>query len=502
MTHDDGNGRHFFESDLQEWEPDDGQIELTPIDFCPIFSVFLFLSIYHHHLYSDNHIVHLISQIQKASFKKIYNEKSGLNADRVSRVSSTMTSADKDDDFIEHVTTPLNACSLESIPDPIEIDGSGKNSVWPLMLGCYELDETTGQRRGRLDLFTVPVPDDKDDADGKSLTQISSLGTPTNVLGGEEDSVVSGILDGKWYQRQQANHKENFYATAHASGEIIIHKVEEAIKNTNGSSSNEAPLVASQVGTSESKDSALCLALSWDMNCMPDVSPRIISSYSNGQVSIHNVHFQNENKVQLVEQDCWDAHKMFHCPAEVWSACFTPSNSNVVLTGGDEGYLKIWDLRAGTSHPMHNLKNNFQAGVTVLSPHPRKEYMVACGSYDETIALLDLRQVSECQPKAICQSDPLGGGMWRIKWHPLDDNRMLLGAMHGGCRVVKLDGLESLEEENLSMGLHVEQKFTNHKSMAYGADWLVCKRQGSKGWFQAAVSCSFYDRAMYLWQVA
>jgi diphthamide biosynthesis protein 7 len=363
------------------------------------------------------------------------------------------------------------------------------------MLGCYELDESSGQRRGRLDLYAVPVPDDNGDDESDDLTPIT-LGKPTNILG-EETRESSGILDGKWYQRQQTN-ESLFYATAHASGEIVVHKVEQASKD---GSSNGGPLAASNVGNSESRESALCLALSWDLNPLHDSSSRIISSYSNGQVAIHEVGFQNENKVQLVEQECWDAHKMFQSPAEVWSACFTASNSNVVLTGGDEGYLKIWDLRAGTSRAMHVLKNHFQAGVTVLSPHPRKEHLVACGSYDETVALLDLRKVSECQPKPLCHSEPLGGGMWRIKWHPLDDDRLLLGAMHGGCRVVKLDGLELLGEESHSVELQVQQKFTNHQSMAYGADWLVCQRQGRAGRVQAAISCSFYDRAMYLWQV-
>ena len=79
--------------------------------------------------------------------------------------------------------------------------------------------------------------------------------------------------------------------------------------------------------------------------------------------------------------------------------------------------------------------------------------------------------------------------MWRIKWHPYDDNRLLLGAMHGGCRFVTIQGLVEhvtiMEEEKLNsetmaeegstsnFKIIVEQEFTKHKSMAYGADWLV-----------------------------
>lgn len=388
------------------------------------------------------------------------------------------------EDFLEHVRTPLNACSLESLPASIQLDGEDER-VWPLMLGCYELDEDQGQRRGRLDLYAVAIPKEESDI---------RLGEPTNILGEIEES--SGILDGKWYQRQTNNNQyELYYATAHASGEVIVHKVE---KTSTSRQSSSSPLTASRVGSSSSaNESELCLALSWDLNPLPD-STRIISTYSNGQVAIHQVNFLG-NEVQLIEQNRWDAHKIFQSPAEVWSACFT-SDPNIVLTGGDEGYLKIWNLLAGTTQPMHVLKNHFQAGVTVLSPHPRRQHLVACGSYDETVSLLDLRSLSESQPKLLCHSEPLGGGMWRIKWHPIDDEYLLLGAMHGGCRVVKVDGIELIGEGGGEVKMQIQQEFTKHKSMAYGADWLVSERLGSDR-VQAAVSCSFYDRAMYLWRV-
>ena len=189
---------------------------------------------------------------------------------------------------------------------------------------------------------------------------------------------------------------------------------------------------------------------------------------------------------------------MFQSPAEVWSACFT-TDPNVVMTGGDDSSLKVWDVRSGFGKPIHVLKQ-FEAGVTVLAPHPRIDHLVACGSYDETMALLDLRFVSECKPKSLCHSDSVGGGLWRMKWSPIDNNRLLLGAMHGGCRVMQIDGLTEVEESNhQSVTLEVKQEFTNHRSMAYGADWLVSKTKDRK--VEAAASCSFYDRAMYLWKV-
>lgn len=376
-------------------------------------------------------------------------------------------------DFIEHITTPLNACSLETLPDPtVLMDGSKK---WPLMLGCYELDEATGKRLGRLDFYTVSVPN--------KGNRISGLGIPTRVNGLE--NAMTGVLDGKWYQ-DRLEDDSLIYATAHASGEIAIHKIEQRLDHG---------FKISQAGKSERReDSGLCLALAWDLVGRSTSTTRIISSYSDGKVSIHQANV-SQQKVELVETETWDAHKMFRSPAEVWCANFT-SETNVVMSGGDEGTLKIWDLRAGLSSPMQVLKN-FEAGVTVLSPHPRVNHLVACGSYDETVAIFDLRYGSQSKPKVLCHSDALGGGIWRIKWHPFDDAKLLLGAMHGGCRVVCLDGLESAEQPVGSVSFRIQQEFTNHESMAYGADWLACKDMQ----VDAAASCSFYDRALYLWEV-
>ena len=87
---------------------------------------------------------------------------------------------------------------------------------------------------------------------------------------------------------------------------------------------------------------------------------------------------------------------------------------------------------------------------------------------------------------------------------------MLVAAMHGGCRVVEVGNWDSLEDEdepsydNLNdyeaqFSFQVTKEFCEHESMAYGADWLVCQHPTRNGFFEAAASCSFYDRAVFLW---
>jgi diphthamide biosynthesis protein 7 len=378
-------------------------------------------------------------------------------------------------EMMDHVITPLNPCSFESLPNPVELnDGS---YVWPCMLGCYELQDDKS-RRGHLDLYAIKVP--KEDQDLPL-----SFGTPINLLGTTIES--SGILDGKWYSSNiNSNANQWWYATAHSSGDIWIH----AIAKTQESVEPFSATLETKSRRAEDDD-ALCLSLTWDTFSNYQSSGRIISSYSDGHVAIHNVTFQDNNSVQLEQELSWQAHTMFTSPAEVWTCCFT-KDPNVVMTGGDEGTCKVWDLR--TSKAVHTLKD-FDAGVTVLSSHPRNEHLIACGSYDETVALYDLR----CLPKPMVRSEPLGGGMWRCKWHPHDDDRLMLAAMHGGCRVVRIDDLMN---KDIKPKFRVETEFTKHTSMAYGADWLVCQHLNRRqGYLDAAASCSFYDRALYLWQV-
>ena len=135
---------------------------------------------------------------------------------------------------------------------------------------------------------------------------------------------------------------------------------------------------------------------------------RIVSTYSNGTIAIHDVLYtyttndndNNNNRcnnVQLIEYERWTGHTLpammsstIH-PAEVWTACFVrPTNASeqqqnnnepsiVVATGGDEGYCKLWDIRA-VQRPIQKIETEMGAGVTCLSPHPTYPSIMAMGS--------------------------------------------------------------------------------------------------------------------------
>lgn len=400
--------------------------------------------------------------------------------------------------FMDQLRAPLNPCSLESLPEPVKIDDNQK--VWPVIVSCYEL-QSDGSRTGQMDLFAVQVP---------ILPTHDKLqfGSPHTMESGAQSS---GILDGKWYPKYATTEttREWYYATARSSGEICIHTIRLSDDpNSNGpfhttpfqvrsklkeneleSSSNTAD--EGDSGGPASTERALCLALNWDTSLEAQqqsqggTPPRIVSSYSNGMVAIHSVtRCETDNTTHiLMEQQSWLAHKLFgDTPAEVWSCSFA-AHGKVVISGGDDAKTKFWDATS-TMRPMQ-VRQDFDAGVTVISPHPRKEHLVAIGSYDETIAIYDVRYATQT---LLNRSEPLGGGIWRIQWHPTDDDRILVAAMHGGCRVINLAWSDNCPSFQVDIG------FTEHESMAYGADWLVHEQ------LEAAASCSFYDRAMFLWR--
>jgi diphthine methyl ester acylhydrolase len=369
---------------------------------------------------------------------------------------------------MDHYETPLNACSLESLQKPIP---TAEGPAWPIITSCYNL-EKDGSRTGHLDLFLVKVP--QHDADPLQF------GDPHLSFG-----CRSGILDGKWFPKNASENESWWFASARSSGDIGLHTF--ILSNVPG----EEPIIAGQTSSSTPVASAtgapnLCLSVNWDTTRSFD-DARIVSSYSNGKVAVHDVARCEDGGIpELIERDCWTAHTLFaNVPAEVWSCAFG-AEGKLVITGADDAKIKFWDTRTLT-RPVQVLGNCFQAGVTVISPHPRNPNLVAAGSYDETIGIFDVRYTSQ---ELLSRSGKLGGGVWRIQWHPELDDKMLLAVMHGGCRVVQLD-----PDDDFRPIPTVAKEFLAHESMAYGADWLVSHDET----IEAAASCSFYDRACYLW---
>jgi diphthine methyl ester acylhydrolase len=75
----------------------------------------------------------------------------------------------------------------------------------------------------------------------------------------------------------------------------------------------------------------------------------------------------------------------------------------------------------------------FDAGVTCIQSHPKIEHLMVVGSCDNAVRLFDARKPLT----PLIQTD-VGGGAWRVKWHPSPSrvHDLLVAAMHDGFKIV------------------------------------------------------------------
>lgn len=191
----------------------------------------------------------------------------------------------------------------------------------------------------------------------------------------------------------------------------------------------------------------------------------------------------------------WKAHDF-----EAWIAAFDCFSPSTVWSGGDDLTLKGWDLRSSLSsksipEPTFSCSKPFNGGVTSLQSHHLRQHIWAVGSYDSHLRLWDARM-----PASPLSEIEVGGGVWRVKWHPEDARRLLVGCMHDGFKVLKLDelGQEGAGASELrGKEMEVVRRFDEHESLAYGCDW---DRGIEDGVGTRVYSCSFYDTRLHIWK--
>ena len=125
--------------------------------------------------------------------------------------------------------------------------------------------------------------------------------------------------------------------------------------------------------------------------------------------------------------------------------------------------------------------------MTSIQSHPTREHYWAVGSYDETVRIFDARR-----PQRPVAQAPVGGGIWRTKWHPTQADHLLLGCMHGGVHIVAwAEGAAEVTDV-----CH----YTGHTSIAYGCDWERGAWRATPPPAESLVySCSVYDASHHLW---
>lgn len=234
----------------------------------------------------------------------------------------------------------------------------------------------------------------------------------------------------------------------------------------------------------------LCLSLDWSNRRVPtSTTGSLVVSLSDGTLSL----LEPDQTGQLVITSAWVAHAH-----EPWCVAWNYDDPNVIYSGGDDLQLKVWDKRQGFGQPIITNKR-FDAGVTCIQSHPNVEHLIAVGSYDATVRLFDSRKPL----KPLSHAD-IGGGAWRVKWHPSPSraNDLLVAAMHDGFKIVRFSDIGG--QSNLPAGTNggnweIIKRYDEHKSLAYGVDWSYKSSQGQTCETLIA-SASFYDHALHLWR--
>ncbi|XP_034727951.1 diphthine methyltransferase [Etheostoma cragini] len=317
--------------------------------------------------------------------------------------------------------TELSADSVEWCPV------SSSHDV--LACGTYQLQKGAGEehatprRTGRLYLF--------------EFRQEGSMIPPLTEL---QRMDTAAILDLKWCHVPVSGRA--VLGMASATGELQLYTLSDSQEGVRSLHS----MCSLEVGAER-----LALSLDWSTGRMDSSDVRVVCSDSAGCVSVLSL---AEGALTALSQ--WKAHDF-----EAWISAFSYWDTQLVYSGGDDCKLKGWDLRVGPSCPTFTSKRH-SMGVCSIHSNPHREHILATGSYDEQVLLWDGRNMQ--QPLS---ESPVGGGVWRLKWHPTHQHLLLAASMHNDFHILHCQQVL----EGTGGSCPIVASYILHNSLAYGADW-------------------------------
>lgn len=336
-----------------------------------------------------------------------------------------------------------------------------------VICGTYQLIQQEKQTRiGRILLF-----EQENNDSGQTLRPLNESSVNT-----------SGIFDMKW-----AFHTINgkpCFGSALSDGSVDICSLNQNSQDTKSISiKTEATWNVNSL-SDNSDGNIMSLSVDWSSRVLESEKnePKIVVSHNDGTITLLKI----ANNSQIVAVNHWKAHDL-----EGWIAAFDYHQPELIFSGADDAIFKAWDSRVGFDFPIISQKKTHQAGVCSLHSHPFKSHLLISGSYDETVCMWDKRSLK----RPLLQSDPLGGGIWRLKWHPNPDHqtKVIAAAMY--------DGFKILDVDDNCPSIDVVCEYKEHKSIAYGVDWCFpteIRKETAQEYH--ICSCSFYDHALKFWK--
>ena len=344
---------------------------------------------------------------------------------------------------IAHIDTKFNADSIEWCPTKPPYFVCGTYQLIEGIPACNELKSSENNSRiGSMILF-------KFDSASKCLSQVQTIST-------------AAVTDMKWCDYNGVP----LLGVTSSSGKFDLYSLVE----------NNNAYKLENLSSFDVCSPNLSLSLDW---CRK-TEPKVTISDSGGCVSVVRI-AERGHEVSLDQK--WKAHNF-----DAWITAYDCWNMHVVYSGGDDCLLKAWDTRTECYKPIFVNKNHTM-GVCAIQSSPLLEHVFTSGSYDEQVYIWDSRSPRE--PLTSCN---VGGGVWRLKWHPQKADYLLAACCHSGFHVLKFD-TESLGNAK------VVASYISHESLAYGADWGRCSSGDDGGLHEVIATCSFYDHRLDLWEL-
>ncbi|CAF2727936.1 unnamed protein product [Rotaria sp. Silwood2] len=301
------------------------------------------------------------------------------------------------------------------------------------------------------------------------LFQYNSLTKTIDII---QHQTTHGILDLKWIKCLS---DLTYLSTVSALGQLSLYSLNDLTK----------PILCENV----TNDQTIALSHSW----LHAINNYVVISDQQGYLTICEL--DNTNGLRFSQS--WLAHEY-----ECWTSIWDKHDSNIIYSGADDTLLKIWDIRDYKQAIHINRKHTM--GICSILSNESNQYEFLTGSFDEYLRQWDKRQMN--QP---LKEIKLGGGVWKIKPHPLNPNILLCACMQNGFVIVDL---------KTSIILY---NYKEHESLAYGCDWqyndsmnqitelmddcmneetttTMCNKKILSE--SLIASCSFYDKTVHVWK--
>lgn len=338
----------------------------------------------------------------------------------------------------------LGSCYLGGNADAVEFcpHSPFRHVLAAATYTLQEQEEKQQDRAGTVSLFSVDAG--AEDA-SRRLRLLHTVDT-------------AGVFDMKWSPAAP------LLAQADAHGRLALWRLEQEDGSDKGGVLTD--VCAGDISSS------MCLYVDWNQT-----AESLSVGLSDGSLSVISM---REDRLEVSEQ--WTAHQY-----EVWTCYFDRARPHLLYSGSDDCSFSCWDLRESPPNVVFRNKKSHNMGVCCIAQNPSDGNMLLTGSYDEFLRVWDVRStVKPVNEKSL----NLGGGVWRIKYHPSIADVVLAACMHNGFAIVKLGTGDGT----------VMETYCKHGSLAYGADWQRSEAAEHNRNSSVVATCSFYDRLLRVWQ--